>query len=137
MNFAIPDYVILSLAAGGAVTGLFIGVSGSLAFLAGAAAAFFAGRFGWPFSAAWFESSLARGFAVGLLVFFAFWIVRAVVKRTVKLAVAQPGDAIFGAIVASVSGFALGMAVVWLGQFFCVPGMEESVIFAKVLSNVG
>ena len=39
MDLAPSDYVILALAAGGALTGLFIGFSGALAFLAGAVGA--------------------------------------------------------------------------------------------------
>ena len=45
MNIAPPDYVILALAAGGAVTGLFIGLSGALAFFVGAVGAGFAATF--------------------------------------------------------------------------------------------
>ena len=51
MDLAPSDYVILALAAGGALTGLFIGFSGALAFLAGSVGATFAARIGWPLSA--------------------------------------------------------------------------------------
>ncbi len=137
MNLAAPDYVILALAAGGAVTGLFIGISGSLAFLVGTIAAFFAGRFGWPFSANYLEFGLSRGLAVALLVVLAFWISRAIVKRVVKVAVAQPGDAIFGSILAAVSGLALGLLIVWIAQFLGIPGAEGSVLLEEVCAHVG
>ena len=42
MILAPPDYVVLALAAGGAVTGVFIGLSGALAFFSGSLAAAFA-----------------------------------------------------------------------------------------------
>ena len=61
MDLAPSDYVILALAAGGALTGLFIGFSGALAFLAGSVGATFAARIGWPLSASYFESGLAVG----------------------------------------------------------------------------
>ena len=137
MTLAPPDYVILAIAAGCAATGLFIGVSGALAFLAGTAAAVFAGRFGWPFSANYLESGLARGLAVSVATLFAFWIARALVKRTVKVAVAQPADAIYGAVLAAVSGLAVGLGVVWLAQFLGIPGAGESVLLEEAASHVG
>lgn len=137
MNLAPPDYVILAFAVGGAVTGLFIGVSGALSFFAGTIGAVFAGRFGWAYSANYLESPLARGLAVSIATLLVFWIVRALVKRTVKFAVAQPGDAIFGAILATVSCFALGFSAVWLAQFLGIPGAEVSVLLEKVFAHGG
>ncbi len=137
MNLAPPDYLVLALAAGGAVTGLFIGVSGALAFLAGTAGAVLTGHFGWPLSSDYFGSALARGVAVAIASLLAFWIVRTLVRRTVKFAVAQPGDAIFGALLAAASGLAVGLGLVWLGQFLGVPGAEGSVLLGEVIGNVG
>ncbi len=137
MTLAPPDYVILALAAGGAVTGLFIGVSGALAFLAGTVVAVFVGRFGWSLSADYLESGLARGLAVFVMTLLAFWIARMLVKRTVKVAMAQPGDAIYGAVLAAVSGLALGLGAVWLAQFLGVPGAEGSVLLQEVAAHVG
>lgn len=137
MALAPPDYVILALAAGGAVTGLIIGFSGALAFFAGAVGAAFAARFSWPVSETWFDAGLARGVAVALIALLAFWIVRAIVRRTVKLALAQPGDAIFGALAAAVSGAAVGLGLVWLAQFLGIPGAEESVVLGEVIGHVG
>jgi hypothetical protein len=136
MDLAPSDYVILALAAGGALTGLFIGFSGALAFLAGSAGAMFAARVGWPLSASYFESGLARGVAVALASLLAFWIVRTVVRRTVKCALAQPGDAIFGAVAAAVSGLAVGLGVIWLAQFLGIPGAEGSVLLSEVAAHV-
>jgi len=137
MNFAPPDYVILALAAGGAVTGLFIGLSGALAFCAGCVAASFAAGLGWPFSATLLSSGLARGIAVALAALVAFWAVRLVVHKTVKVALAQPGDSIFGAVAAGFSGFAVGIGVVWLAQFVGIPGSAGSVLLEEVLGHVG
>ena len=136
MDLAPSDYVILALAAGGALTGLFIGFSGALAFLAGAVGASFAARIGWPLSASYFESGLARGVAVALGTIVVFWLVRAVVGRTVKCALAQPGDAIFGAIAAAVSGLAAGLGLVWLAQFLGIPGAEGWGLVAERAAHV-
>ena len=137
MNLAPPDYVILALAAGGAVTGVFIGLSGALAFFAGAVGALFASKFCWPLTASYFSSGMARGVAVSLASLVSFWIVRAAIRRTVKLALAQPGDAVFGAVAAAVSGLAVGLGVVWLAQFLGIPGSEGSVLLSEVAAHVG
>ena len=107
MTLAPPDYVVLALAAGGAITGIFIGLSGALAFFSGCLAASFAATFGWRFFASFISSGLARGLAVALAALVAFWIARAIVRKTVKVALAQPGDSILGALAAGISGFAV------------------------------
>ncbi len=137
MSIAPPDYVILGIAAGGAVTGLFIGFSGALAFLSGTVAAVFAARFGWTISESFLQSGLARGLAAALATVLAFWIVRTIVHKTIKLALAQPGDSIFGAIAAAAAGLALGLGIVWAGQFLGIPGTDGSVLLEEVIRHVG
>ena len=137
MTLAPPDYLILALAAGGAVTGLFIGFSGALAFLAGTIVSSLVARMGWAVSASYVESTLGRGFAVSLAALVAFWVARALVRRTVRLALAQPGDSIFGVIAAAASGLAVGLGVVWLAQFLGIPGAEGSLLLEKVVAYVG
>jgi hypothetical protein len=137
VTLAPPDYVVLALAAGGAVTGVFIGLSGALAFFSGSLAAAFAAMFGWRFFASFVSSGLARGIAAALAALVAFWVVRAIVRKTVKVALAQPGDSIFGALAAGLSGFAVGLGVVWLAQFIGLPGAEGSALLSEVLGYVG
>ena len=137
MTLAPPDYVVLALAAGGAITGIFIGLSGALAFFSGCIAASFAATFGWHFFASFISSGLARGLAVALASLVAFWIARAIVRKTVKVALAQPGDSILGALAAGISGFAVGIGVVWLAQFLGLPGAEGSSLLSEVLCHVG
>ena len=137
MTLAPPDYVVLALAAGGVVTGLFIGLSGALAFFSGCLAASFAATFGWRLSASLLSSGLARGLAVALAALVAFWAVRMLVRKTIKVALAQPGDSIFGAVAAGLSGFAVGIGVVWLAQFLGIPGAEGSSLLNEVLCHVG
>lgn len=137
MTLAPPDYVVLALAAGGAITGIFIGLSGALAFFSGCLAASFAATFGWRFFASFISSGLARGLAVALAALVAFWIARAIVRKTVKVALAQPGDSILGALASGISGFAVGIGVVWLAQFLGFPGVEGSSLLSEVLCHVG
>lgn len=137
MTLAPPDYVVLALAAGGAITGIFIGLSGALAFFSGCLAASFAATFGWRFFASFISSGLARGLAVALAALVAFWIARAIVRKTVKVALAQPGDSILGALASGISGFAVGIGVVWLAQFLGFPGAEASSLLSEVLCHVG
>ena len=137
MTLAPPDYVVLVLAAGGAVTGLFIGLSGAMAFFSGCLAASFAATFGWRLSESFLSSGLARGLAVALASLVVFWIVRAIVRKTVKVALAQPGDSILGALAAGISGFAVGIGLVWLAQFLGIPGAEEASMLSEVLGHVG
>ncbi len=137
MTLAPPDYVVLALAAGGVVTGLFIGLSGALAFFSGSLAASFVATFGWRFFASFVSSGLVRGIAVAFAALVAFWIARAIVRKTVKVALAQPGDAILGALAAGVSGFAVGLGAVWLAQFIGFPGAEGSSLLNEVVGHVG
>ena len=137
MTLAPPDYVVLALAAGGVVTGLFIGLSGALSFFSGCIAASFVATFGWHFFASFISSGLARGLAVALASLVAFWIARAIVRKTVKVALAQPGDSILGALAAGVSGFAVGIGVVWLAQFLGIPGADGSSLLSEVIGYVG
>ena len=137
MNLAPPDYVVIACASGGAVFGLFLGFSGALAFLAGSVAAVAAARLGWPLSEGFFSSGFMRGLSVALGTMLVFGIVRVLVRRTVKTAIAQPGDALFGALVAGVSGLAVGLGLVWLAQALGLPGAEGSVFLSEVLSHVG
>ena len=137
MTLAPPDYVVLALAAGGVVTGLFIGLSGALAFFSGCIAASFVATFGWHFFASFISSGLARGLAVALASLVAFWIARAIVRKTVKVALAQPGDSILGALAAGVSGFAVGIGVVWFAQFLGIPGADGSSLLSEVIGYVG
>ena len=58
-------------------------------------------------------------------------------RKTVKVALAQPGDSILGALAAGVSGFAVGIGVVWLAQFLGIPGADGSSLLSEVIGYVG
>ena len=124
MELTIPDYGILAMTAAGAVIGLFIGVSGALAFLAGAVAASVAGCFAWPLSADFISHVWLRGIAVGVVSLLAFGIVRWLVKKVVHGLVAQPGDALLGSLLAALTGAVVSLGVVWgIGLVF--PGNPD------------
>lgn len=114
MNFLPADYVILGAAAVAAVFGLFGGFSGALAFLAGTVGAAAAGQFAWAASLDWFDAAWARALASLAIALVAFGLVRKVVRLVVHGLLAQPGDAIFGFLVAGASGFALSLAAAHL-----------------------
>ena len=99
------------------------------------------GRFGIEYDTRQAErkpSGLGWVFAVvALVALVAFWIVRAIVRKTVKVALAQPGDSILGLLAAGISGFAVGIGVVWLAQFLGFPGAEGSSLLSEVLGYVG
>lgn len=114
MDFLPADYVILGVAAVAAVFGLIGGFSGALAFLAGTVGAAAAGRLAWYASLDWFDASWARALASLALALVAFGLARKVVRLVVHNILAQPGDAIFGFLVAGASGFALALTAAYL-----------------------
>ncbi len=114
MNFLPADYVILGAAAVAAVFGLIGGFSGALAFLAGTVGAAAAGRLAWDASLDWFDASWARALASLALALVAFGLARKVIRLVVHNILAQPGDAVFGFLVAGASGFALALTAAYL-----------------------
>lgn len=114
MTFLPADYVILGAAAVAAVFGLFGGFSGALAFLAGTVGAAVSGRVAWAASIGWFDAAWARALASLALALVAFGLVRKVVRLVVHGILAQPGDAVFGFLVAAAGGLALALAGAYL-----------------------
>jgi hypothetical protein len=114
MDYLPADYVIFGATAVAAVFGLFGGLSGALAFLAGSVSAALAGRFAWGASVGWFDAAWARGLASLAIALVAFGLARKLVRMVVHKILAQPGDAIFGILVSAVAGFALSLAVAYL-----------------------
>lgn len=137
MSLEIADYVVLSTAVITAVFGLFIGFSGTLAFLSGALSAVACGFFAWEPSAELIANSWLRALAVGIASLLVFGLVRFVVKRGVHGLVAQPGDAIFGAITSALSGAIVSLGVV--GLCFLSFGWQaaRSELLETVLDWVG
>ncbi len=104
------DYLAGGLVIVLAVMGLFRGLSGALAFLAGAVAAAAAAVFGWPLSAAWLAEPWLRGVATLVATLFVFGLVRLLVKKLVNGLLSQPSDAIFGFLAGVLVGLLLLVA---------------------------
>ena len=98
-GFQPADYVLCGLAAVMAVTGLFRGFSGTLAFALAALAAFFVATFGWTYSVSLTDVLWMRGAGVLVATLLAFGLVRLLVKKTVNGILAQPSDALFGMLI--------------------------------------
>ena len=98
-SFQIADWILCGLAVVTAVTGLFRGFSGTLGFAVGTCAAFFAATFGWTLSADFTEVLWMRGAGVLVVTLLVFGFVRLVVKKLVNGLLAQPTDALAGALV--------------------------------------
>lgn len=137
MTLEPADYVVLSTTVITAVFGLFIGFSGTLAFFAGALLAVACGFFAWDPSADLIANSWLRALAVGVASLLVFGLVRFVVKKSVHGFVAQPGDAILGALVSALTGATVSLGVV--GLLFLSLGWEaaRSVLLEKALSLLG
>ena len=114
MDFMPADYVMLGVAAVAAFFGLVGGFSGAIAFLAGSVGGAVAGRVAWSASLDWFDAAWARALASLALALVAFGLARKVVRLVVHNILAQPGDAIFGFLVAAASGFALALTAAHL-----------------------
>ena len=109
------DYVLCAVAIISTVTGLFRGFSGTLAFLLAAASALTAGLLGWPLSSTFVSAMWARGALVLVVVLLSFGIVRVVVKKIVNKILAQPSDAIFGAVLGAAFGASIPFVWAWSG----------------------
>lgn len=114
-GFQPADYVLCGLTLVMAVTGLFRGFSGTLAFGLALAAAVFAATFGWAYSASFTAVLWQRvaGTLVGTLL--TFGIVRVLVRKLVGGLLAQPSDALFGFVIGSAFGVLLLAAWAYSG----------------------
>ena len=138
MQLATVDYIVLGVTLVGAVLGLFGGFSGALAFLAGVGAASASVRFGWDALAARISTQWMLALAALAMALVAFGIARLIVKKTVNKLLAQPADAIFGALTAAVAAFGVSVAVLYVVKQVGGEDVQfESVILRDVLSCIG
>ena len=131
-GFQVADYVLCGVTIVAAVTGLFRGFSGTLAFALATAAASLAGSFGWSYSATMTDVAWQRGAGVLVATLLTFGIVRLVVKKLVNGLLSQPSDAILGGLVGA--GLGVAAVVVWAysGLF-----PEYSSLVRTVASYIG
>ena len=137
MELSVIDYALAAVSVGCAVAGLFMGFSGALGMLSGGVAAVLAGKLAWSLSAGFVSGDWMRVIAVLVSAILAFGIVRMVVKKVAHGLVAQPADALLGAVVASIVGFCLSAGGVWLFCRLGFCGELESVILKTILQLVG
>ena len=104
MELLPADYALCGLTLVLAVTGLFRGFSGTLAFVLATASAVLAGMFGWTYSESFTPVVWMRvaGMLVGTLLVFG--LVRMIVKKLVNGLLAQPSDALFGMAIGALCG---------------------------------
>ena len=110
-DFQLADYALCATAVIMAVTGLFRGFSGSLAFFAAVAAAGATAVFAWPQSADFTDVMWMRAGGVLVSSLLVFGIVRVIVKKTVNGLLAQPTDALMGFLTGA--AFALLILAAW------------------------
>lgn len=103
MELLAADYAFLAITAIVAITGIFRGFSGSVAFVVASAAAIAAGVLGWPLTTEVSGEIWVRAIAVLVGALLVFGLTRMIVRKLVNGLLAQPADAIFG--------FLLGAAV--------------------------
>ena len=124
------DWLLIIFAASVAVTGLFRGFSGTVAFIAAFCASAVSGTVAWNCGydgAVWIRSLIVL--VVSLLV---FGLVRVIVRKCVNGLLAQPADSLLGFL--SGVAVALMVAVAWAYSGFYT---DYSLIVSEISSYVG
>ncbi|MBR2837810.1 MAG: hypothetical protein IKE55_03415 [Kiritimatiellae bacterium] len=132
MQLLPADYALCGLTLVLAVTGLFRGFSGTLAFLLATAASALAAGFCWTWSLSLSEVAWMRGAVVLVATLLVFGFVRLVVRRLVHGLLAQPADAVFGFLAGALAGAALVVGWAWSGLY-----LEHSALAREVAAYVG
>jgi len=110
------DYVVGGLIIVTSVIGLFRGFSGALAFFIGCAAAAFAAAFSWPMSANFTQTPWTRAAVTLVATLVVFGLVRLIVKKFVNGLLAQPTDALLGALVGAMIGLSVLLGWAYYGK---------------------
>lgn len=137
MELLTADYVALIIALAGAVIGLFIGFSGALAFFCGSSAAAASATFVFPLLAGEIANVWVRGILVGVGALLVFGLVRLIVRKLVHGILAQPGDAIFGSLIAALTSFLVALAIVALLGFVTGEAIFKSSLLTEIVRLVG
>lgn len=127
MDFLPADYALGGLALVMAVTGLFRGLSGTLAFLLATVISALAVGFCWPLSATLSDVVWIRAAGVFVVALLVFGIVRLVVKKLVNGLLAQPADAIFGMLAGALAVALLVAAWAWSGMYLEYSSLARGV----------
>ena len=136
LSFTIQDYVVLTITLVSTILGLFIGFSGALAFFCALGSAAAVAKLAWAFLADYLTADWSRALATLVITLLAFGLVRMIIRKFVHVLLAQPADAIFGAIAALISGASVSLAFLWILTYFgLLP--NDSVLLTEVMSLVG
>ena len=131
MQLLPADYALCGLALVLAVTGLFRGLSGTLAFLLATAVSALAAGFCWSWSQSLSDAMWIRCAVSLVSTLLVFGLVRLVVRRLVHGLLAQPADAVFGFLSGALAGAALIFAWAWSGMY-----LEHSALVREVAAYV-
>ena len=121
------DFAIFAIAAVLAVTGLFRGLSGVVAFLAGLLASSFAVTAVWGLSQAYFDDVWKRALTTFVVSLLAFGLVRMVFAKFIHVLVLQPGESVLGFLLGAAGGLSLFLVWAAVGQ-----GLEYSAVAASL-----
>lgn len=130
------DVVILGAALVGLILGAFGGFSSALSFVVATLGASLAGRSFWAFATRQWENMGVRAGAVLVVSLVVFGVVRVVVRRLVGRLLAQPADAIFGALVSGALALILAVAGFLVAQHFGYVTDESSIFLREAASFV-
>ena len=125
----IADWVLISLTVAAAVSGLFRGFSGTVAFVVATAAAFVAGSAAWGYD--FTDETWIRVLALTVVSLLAFGLTRVVVRKLVNGLLSQPADSVFGFLCGALLGVAA--ALLWAYSGFYV---RYSVIVGEISAYV-
>lgn len=134
-SWCTADYVIMSVSAVAGILGLFIGFSGTMAFLAATVVSALAGKVAWAMSAEFLATNWTRGLATVIITLLVFGLVRWVVRKIVNGLLRQPADSIFGFLVAAITGIVLSTIGVYLINFAQIAEIQ-SVFVSEAMSFV-
>ncbi len=136
LAFTIQDYVVLTITLVCTILGLFIGFSGAVAFFCGLGSAALAAKTVWAFSADYLAADWSRALATLVITLLAFGLVRTLIHKFVHVLLAQPADAIFGALAALFSAASVSLAFLWILTYFGLV-TADSILLTEVMNLVG
>ena len=125
--FQPADWAIVAFATVAAVTGLFRGFSGTLAFLLACVLAVLGGNFCWLVSVLYLSATWQRAGVVLVTSLFIFGLVRFLVRKLVNGLLAQPADAIFGFLTGLLVGVLIPVVWAWTGMYLEYSFLAEEV----------
>ena len=133
ITWCTADYVIMSVSVVAGILGLFIGFSGTMAFLAATVVSALAGKLAWAMSAEFLATNWTRGLATVIATLLVFGLVRWGVRKIVNGLLRQPADSIFGFLTAAITGIVLSTIVVYLINFAQIAEIQ-SVFVSEAMS---